>query len=228
MKILAVDTSTMISSIAILENSRIIADCNINQKETHSEKLVPLIKRILDDLKMKLKDVDSFAISKGPGSFTGLRIGMTSLKAMSQALDKPIIGISTLKALAYSIYNNSYVCSLIDARANRYYAGLYHWDKGDLKEDFEKILTDDELFEILQDIENVVLVGEATEKLSKNILELKNISIAHDGLKNGIAKNVAVLARDRFEKKDFDDYFTIEPNYLRKSQAEINFDKKSI
>ena len=100
MRVLAVDTSTMMSSISILEDDKIIADSSINQEETHSEMLVPLIKRMLDDLKIKANDIDLFAIAKGPGSFTGLRIGMTSLKAMAQALDKPIIGVSTLKGMA--------------------------------------------------------------------------------------------------------------------------------
>ncbi|MDO4604629.1 MAG: tRNA (adenosine(37)-N6)-threonylcarbamoyltransferase complex dimerization subunit type 1 TsaB [Helcococcus sp.] len=225
MKILAVDTSTMMSSISILENDIIIADSSINQKETHSEMLIPLIKRMLDDLKIKASDIDLFAIAKGPGSFTGLRIGMTSLKAMAQALDKPIIGISTLKGIAYSILNDNYVLSIIDARGKRYFAGLYKWNNRELEMKFEEIVEELELEKRIQGLDKLTIVGEAIRKLPLSIKDASNIRLAHPGLNNGISKNIAILAKEQFEKGEIDSTFDITPNYLRKSQAEISFGK---
>lgn len=225
MKILAVDTSTMMSSISILENDIIIADSSINQKETHSEMLIPLIKRMLDDLKIKAGDIDLFAIAKGPGSFTGLRIGMTSLKAMAQALDKPIIGISTLKGMAYSILNDNYVLSIIDARGKRYFAGLYKWNNRELEMKFEEIVEEQELEKRIQGLDKLTIVGEAIRKLPLSIKDASNIRLAHPGLNNGISKNIAILAKEQFEKGEIDSTFDIMPNYLRKSQAEISFGK---
>ena len=225
MKILAVDTSTMMSSISILENDIIIADSSINQKETHSEMLIPLIKRMLDDLKIKASDIDLFAIAKGPGSFTGLRIGMTSLKAMAQALDKPIIGISTLKGMAYSILNENYVLSIIDARGKRYFAGLYKWNNRELEMKFEEIVEEQELEKRIQGLDKLTIVGEAIRKLPLSIKDDSNIRLAHPGLNNGISKNIAILAKEQFEKGEIDSTFDITPNYLRKSQAEISFGK---
>lgn len=225
MKVLAVDTSTMMSSISILEDDKIIADSSINQKETHSEMLVPLIKRMLDDLKIKAGDIDLFAIAKGPGSFTGLRIGMTSLKAMAQALDKPIIGISTLEGMAYSILNDNYVLAIIDARGKRYFAGLYKWNNCKLEMQFEEIIEEEELQRRIQELDKVTIVGEAISKLPLSIKEMSNVRLAHPGLNNGISRNIAVLAKEKFEKGEIDSTFDITPNYLRKSQAEISFGK---
>lgn len=225
MRVLAVDTSTMMSSISILEDDKIIADSCINQEETHSEMLVPLIKRMLDDLKIKANDIDLFAIAKGPGSFTGLRIGMTSLKAMAQALDKPIIGVSTLKGMAYSIMNDGYVLAIIDARGKRYFAGLYKWNNDQLEIQFEEIIEENELEKRIQEIDKITIVGEAISKLPNRIKEFSNVRLSHPGLNNGISKNIAVLAKEKYEKGEIDNTFDITPNYLRKSQAEISFGK---
>lgn len=225
MRILAVDTSTMMSSISILEDDKIIADSSINQEETHSEMLVPLIKRMLDDLKIKANDIDLFAIAKGPGSFTGLRIGMTSLKAMAQALDKPIIGVSTLKGMAYSIMNDGYVLAIIDARGKRYFSGLYKWNNDQLEMQFEEIIEENVLEERIQEIDRITIVGEAISKLPNKIKEFSNVKLSHPGLNNGISRNIAVLAKEKYEKGEIDNTFDITPNYLRKSQAEISFGK---
>lgn len=225
MRILAVDTSTMMSSISILEDDKIIADSSINQEETHSEMLVPLIKRMLDDLKIKANDIDLFAIARGPGSFTGLRIGMTSLKAMAQALDKPIIGVSTLKGMAYSIMNDGYVLAIIDARGKRYFAGLYKWNNNQLEMQFEEIIEENVLEERIQEIDRITIVGEAISKLPNKIKEFSNVRLSHPGLNNGISRNIAVLAKEKYEKGEIDNTFDITPNYLRKSQAEISFGK---
>ena len=100
MRVLGIDTSTMISTVTVVEDEKIIGDFNVNQEKTHSESLVPMIETLLNLLGLKLSDIDIFAISQGPGSFTGLRIGMTIAKTFAQVGNKKLIPVSTLKALA--------------------------------------------------------------------------------------------------------------------------------
>lgn len=225
MKILAIDTSTMMSSITIMEDDRIIGDYNLSQEETHSEMLVPLLQRVLDDLKIKLSDIDLYAVASGPGSFTGLRIGMTSIKAIAQVFDKPIVGISTLEAMAYSILNDDSIISIIDARGKRFYSGLYSWKNGKLIKEFEEILYESDLLEVIQKQNSVTIIGEAIEVLSDEIKNSENVRLSHPGLNNGIGRNLCVIAKERLDENNLDSYFDLTPSYLRKSQAEINLNK---
>lgn len=225
MRILSVDTSTMMTSIAILEGGRIIGDCSINQEQTHSEMLMTLVERLLIDLKLELKDIDLFAVAKGPGSFTGLRIGMTSIKAIVQALDKKIIGVSTLEAMAFSILNGKNILALIDARGKRYFAGLFNWNGNKLKTIFEDLIQEEKLLEIISELDEVTIVGEAMQKLPEEIKNNKKVKLAPMSLNNGIGKNLCVLAKEKFENGEEDSCFDLSPNYLRKSQAEINLNK---
>lgn len=128
MIVLSVDTSTMISSCALLEDGVIIGEMNINQQKTHSETLVPMIKDMLERLEVEPEKIDLYAVGKGPGSFTGLRIGMTTVKTMAQVFKKDIIGISTLEALAYSVASSKKIVPLLDARGGRVYYGIYRWE----------------------------------------------------------------------------------------------------
>ncbi|NLD50830.1 MAG: tRNA (adenosine(37)-N6)-threonylcarbamoyltransferase complex dimerization subunit type 1 TsaB, partial [Clostridiaceae bacterium] len=96
MKILALDTSTIAATVAVIEDEKLLGEFLLNHKKTHSQKLLPMIKEIMEELELKPEDVDVFAASTGPGSFTGLRIGVTTIKAMAYALDKPVVGVPTL------------------------------------------------------------------------------------------------------------------------------------
>ena len=125
MKILSVDTSTMISSCSVMDNGIIIGDYNVNQELTHSETLVPMIKELLQKLNINLSEIDLYAVTKGPGSFTGLRIGMTVIKTFAQVYNKNIVGISTLEALANQIISNDMIIPIVDARGGRVFYGVY-------------------------------------------------------------------------------------------------------
>lgn len=222
MRILSVDTSTMMSSISILEDNRIIGDYSVNQDQTHSEKLVLNIKRLLEDVKLTVNDIDLFAVAKGPGSFTGLRIGMTSIKAIAQALDKDIIGISTLEAMAFSVLKEGYIFPVIDARGKRYFSGLYRREDGELEKIFEEILHEDEIYELVKGLDKYIFVGDSASLLPDKIKNLPNVEIAPANLNNAIGKNLCVLAKRKYEDGKSTSLFELEPNYLRKSQAEIN------
>ena len=126
MKILGIDSSGMVASVAIVQDDVIIAEYTMNHKKTHSETLLPMIDEIVKTSETKLEELDAIAIAAGPGSFTGLRIGAATAKGLAMAVDKPIIPIKTCEGLAFNMWGaEGLVCPIIDARRNQVYTGLY-------------------------------------------------------------------------------------------------------
>ena len=117
MRALAVDTSTATAGIAVADENGLLAEFMIKDMKTHSQKLVPMLKELLDSLRLELSDIDVLAAVTGPGSFTGLRIGVTTIKTMAYALDKPVVGITSLDALANAavVPEGTLVCPIMDA-----------------------------------------------------------------------------------------------------------------
>lgn len=128
MKILGVDSSAMVASIAVVEDGVTKAEYTINNKKTHSQTLLPMLDEITKMLEEDLSDVDAIAIAAGPGSFTGLRIGSATVKGLAMAWDKPVVAVETVDALAYNMWGSlALVCPLMDARRNQTYTGLYEF-----------------------------------------------------------------------------------------------------
>ena len=128
LKILSIDTSSTNCSVAILEDNNVLAYLCTDDSNNHSVSLMPLINQIFQDTNLKLEDIDVFACDKGPGSFTGIRIGVSTIKAFSDVTKKTCIGISSLKSLAYTLpipTESCYVCSLIDAKHENCYCGIF-------------------------------------------------------------------------------------------------------
>lgn len=224
MKVLSIDTSTMISSCAVIEEGVVIGEMNINQQKTHSETLVPMIKDILDRLDLKPQDIDLYAVGKGPGSFTGLRIGMTTAKTMAQVFDKKIVGVSTLKALAYSVMTHKKIVALLDARGGRVYYGIYQWKDGVLNTVYkdELIYFEDLMNELSE--EEFVFVGEGARLFKEEILKKNEVTV--ESLNSCIAKEIGLLAIEESESNNLQDPLTLAPEYIRKSQAQRDFEKK--
>lgn len=221
MNILAIDTSTMISTVTIASDNEIIGDFNVNQQRTHSESLVPMIENLLKLLGMTIKDIDAFVISKGPGSFTGLRIGMTVAKTLAQVNDKNLIPISTLEALANNSSSNYLKAPLMDARGNRVYAAVYGKDgKEIIEEDLYEIEDFVKLVDALD--EEVELIGEISGKYCKYF---KNAHTLPINFNNCIGKSLVRLGLIHINEST--NLFEISPNYLRKSQAEREYEKKN-
>lgn len=149
MKILSIDTSSDICSVAILEDNTVIKELHVDDIKTHSEKLMPLIKNIFDECKLSLDDIELIACSKGPGSFTGIRIGIATAKAFTDSKNMQSIGISSLDGLAHNIENEGLTCSLIDARNNNVYLGLF--ENYILKDEY-KACSIDEAIDLLQNL----------------------------------------------------------------------------
>lgn len=221
MRVLGIDTSTMISTVTVVEDEKVIGDFNVNQEKTHSESLVPMIETLLKLLGLKLSDIDIFAISQGPGSFTGLRIGMTIAKTFAQVDNKKLIPISTLKALALNSSSNTAKAAMLDARGKRVYGVMYDENMNEIvKEDLYNI--DD--FSKLCNEKNIDfdLVSEVSEKYEDKFDRARILDFSY---RFCIGKNLCKLA---LEKKDEDfDLYKLVPNYLRKSQAERDREKKN-
>lgn len=220
MNYLAIDTSTMISTVTVADEKEILGDFNVNQVKTHSESLVPMIENLLKLLGMTVADIDKFVIAEGPGSFTGLRIGMTVAKTLAQVEKKDLITVSTLKAMAAGSISQRAKLPLIDARSTRVYGALYD-------ENLEEIVPAN-LYEIdnLAKIVNekgleIEMLGLLNDKYFDKFERAKKAPI---NLNNCIGKGLIKIAQE--ENLEDRPLYEISPNYLRKSQAEREFKKK--
>ena len=136
MKILALDSSGLVASVAVVEDDILVAEYTMNYKKTHSQTLLPMMKEKKKAISLDLNSIDAIAVAAGPGSFTGLRIGSATAKGLGLALDKPLIGIPTVDALAYNLYDtapDTLICPIMDARRKQVYTGIYCFENHALK-----------------------------------------------------------------------------------------------
>lgn len=232
MKIMAFDTAAAVAAVAVVEDTKLLGEYIINNKKKHSEKLMPMAESLLKDLSLSPSDIDVFAVSVGPGSFTGIRIGVSTVKAMAYATGKRIAGIPTLDALAFNapLYGGI-VCPLIDARNDQVYTALYKNENGRQIKITEYMAVD--ISEIIEKIkmtgEDTVFVGEAADLHKDHIVsELKtNAHFMPGNLQIQRASAVAHLAYIKVGSGEQDNCYDLVPLYLRKSQAERELEKKN-
>ena len=217
MKILAIDTSSAICSTALLEDDRKLDEKKLDNGMTHSENLMPLIDKLLKENAVDLKDIDLFACSIGPGSFTGIRIGISTIKPFAEVLNKPIASVTSLETLAANVEKGDVIVTLIDARNNQVYAGIFDNNYNKL----EEYMADDinNVIKIIKKYKNIVFVGNGSvlheELLQKNFLDASFMSNNKQS-----AINVGKIAYKKYIGNDVYNADTIFPLYLRKSQAE--------
>ena len=128
MKLLAIDSSGLVASVAVIEEETLVAEYTMNYKKTHSQTLLPMLEEIKKSIDLDLSSIDAIAVAAGPGSFTGLRIGSATAKGLGLALDKPLISVPTVDALAYNLYDtdeDTIICPIMDARRKQVYTGMY-------------------------------------------------------------------------------------------------------
>ncbi len=225
MRILAVDTSTNVASAAILEDQVIIGEYNCNRGKTHSQRLMPMVQHLMETTGLTVNDIDAFSASIGPGSFTGLRIGVTTIKAMAFAAEKPVISVHTLDALAYNLpFAENLICPMIDARNNQVFTAIYRFigDKLERLTDYMGIPVT-ELADILRKMEgDTVFLGDACNMHRDYFVsELGNrVKIAPPGTALAKASSVAILAGKAYSEGKLERCYDMVPFYLRKSQAE--------
>ena len=230
MKILGIDTSTMAANVAVLEDDKLICEYTINTKKTHSQKLMPMIENILKLSDLDIKEIDAIAICVGPGSFTGLRIGMATAKAMAHVNNIPLIGVNSLEILGANMdLCNRNICSILDAQRNQVYMNKYIL-KDDKITELEEISIkpiDELLEEISSSNEDWVLVGESVYKYKEKIEEISNITIPSPANNITKASTLCFVARDKMLANDqVYNCYNINPMYIRKSQAEEQYEEK--
>lgn len=224
MKILGLDTSTLMTTCAVMDNDTLIGEFSLSLDMSHSEALVPMIKSLLDNLNLNVKDMDGFAVAIGPGSFTGLRIGLATAKAFSHAMDKPIIGVSSLQALALNVVGHKIVVPMMDARRDRVFTGIYDLSGVDIKTILQADAIEvSDLIKILEKKqESVYLLGDGATKyraiFKKELGEKVKFLPGHLNLSR--ASSVCMLARQRLKDGDVDNIYNLSPEYLRDSQAQ--------
>lgn len=230
MKILAVDTSTSAATAAIMEDGRLVSEYILNVSRAHSQRIMGII----DDLFLKSgitpAEIDVYACSAGPGSFTGLRIGAAIIKGMAQTFNKPVVAVPTLDALAYNLYNcTGLVCPLLDAQRGMVYSSLYSWEKGKLVklEDLRVISIDDLIRLVKEKAVPVTFLGDGALLFQENIKSsLYEYYFAPADSLLPRAASCAALAGELYEKGLADTYNTFKLTYIRKSQAEVEYEKK--
>ena len=216
MRVLAVDTSTMAGGVALLDDERVIGESLLDVRTTHSERLMVAIDRVLSDAGWTAGDVDGLAVAVGPGSVTGLRIGLAAVKGLALALDRPIAAVPTLDAMAAALpWAARPVCPVLDARKNEVYASLYRWDGLALRREWDYLaLSPDALAARLH--EPVIGVGDGAA-----LVRSPWITPARPVRRGPPAAVVAWLGAERLRAGDTVPAAELVPLYLRPSEAEL-------
>ena len=227
MKILAVDTSSAVATCAIVDGDKLVAERILNNKLTHSQTIMPMIEGAFKESELSLSDIDVFAVSNGPGSFTGLRIGVSCVKALAHSQNKPCAAVSTLEAMAYNLMYSPYlVCPVMDARRGEVYTALCRFKAGAA----ETVLGDTALpVQVL--CEKIRAIGEKVIFLGDGVLPNREYientlgSSAIFAPAHLNAQRASSLAYASVNKEKIH-YGELSPVYLRKSQAEREYEER--
>lgn len=244
MNILAIETTGAEASVAIINENEEVSMEASDQKLNHLQNLMPMVDILLSKRRMTIDDVDYIAVSEGPGSFTGIRIGVSSARALAQALDLKTISVPTLKSFLYHDSNyKGIICPIFDARRSQVYGGAYQWIDGNASEVVPGSAYDlDELLELLElEVKKEKLKKEITffgdgiipyiEKIrewqSSSLNDDIRVLFAEDDMKLQKASSVARLALKIYQEGKTKNLYDLKPVYMRKAEAERKLEGKS-
>lgn len=230
MRILGIESSSLVASVAIVTDDILTAEYTMNFKKTHSQTLLPMLDEIVKMLEMDLDTIDAIAVSAGPGSFTGLRIGSATAKGLGLALKKPLIHIPTVDAMAYNLFGTSaLICPIMDAKRSQVYTGWYHFE-----ENFEVVrpqyacAVEKLIQELNQRGEKTLFLGDGVPVYRDWIKEQATFPVtfvpAHVSRQRGAS--VAALGACYFKDGKIETAAQHTPEYLRKPQAEREREEK--
>ena len=216
MKILAIDSASDVCSVALLDNDNLIDEINLENGRTHSENLMPLVDEIIKRNGMDIKDVELLGCTVGPGSFTGIRIGVASIKPIAEVLNIKIASVTSLEVLSKNVDDESNRVCLIDARNNQVYFGAFDKDSNLIME-----YTADDINTVLEQIklDNITFIGNGAE-LHKDLIKTQFPNAKFSDNNKQSAKNVGLMTYKKYLENKLENADTIIPIYLRKSQAE--------
>jgi tRNA threonylcarbamoyladenosine biosynthesis protein TsaB len=224
MKILGIDTATTSCSVAIVDKTSLLSEFTIDREETHSKHLMEMIQMAMRMAGLNISDIDGFAVTRGPGSFTGLRIGISTIKGLALASEKPIVGVSSLETLALQVsYSRDLICPILDARKGEVYFSRYRFQNGHLKKQTKECVAPPD--KAIDDLNEFCLfVGNGALLYKEMILEKMGefasfAPMIHNTIR---ASSLAYFSMKNFENNDTDDIKDVLPYYIRKSDAELN------
>ena len=225
MRILAIESSAVTASVAILEDDTLVAEYTINHKMTHSQTLLPMIDEMVKMVEADLNTIDAIAVAGGPGSFTGLRIGSATAKGLALALDKQIVSVPTVDALAYNLWGSAdVVCPLMDARRQQTYTGLYDFADGRMNTILPQcVVMIEEIVDQINELgRRVIFLGDGVDVFRDYINE--HVKVDYDFApamcNKQRASAVACLGQVLYEQGRAENAADHKPEYLRLSQAE--------
>lgn len=213
MKVLGIDTSTEIGGIALAEDEVLLGEVTLYLQGKFSEGLVGALEWLLDITKVELEEIEGIAVGLGPGSFTGLRVGLGFAKGLAFSLKKPLVGVSSIEAMALGAGKDGLVCCLLDAKKGELYLGLF---KGGKPLGPIRLLKPKEVLELLRGKESIIVLGNALDQY-KELLELPNVQTLPFRAYPR-PEVVAFLGMERLKKGERDDLYTLSPFYIRPAE----------
>lgn len=235
MKILAIHTSSTNCSVCLLQNNTVVQELHRTNEKTHSQQLMPLINQLLTQFHLELSDIDLFACDIGPGSFTGVRIGVSTMQAFIDVTHKKVVGVSSLQGLAYNVLdsqasqNVQYICSLIDAKNDNVYFGLFKKEQNGILQNLEDLSCRNihDVITLLSEKygnKKIYFVGDGATSHRYAILEnLDKTEFVAESLNIQSSMNIGKIAYYLYQENPNIEY-PLHPLYLRKSQAERALD----
>lgn len=229
MKILAIDSSGLTASVAVVQDDVMLAEFTVNYKKTHSQTLLPMLQNVREMIELDMGTIDAVAVAAGPGSFTGLRIGSATAKGLALAVNKPIIPVPTLEGLAYNLFGtDKLVCPIMDARRAQVYTGVYEFvkikERLEMKSRMEQCAMDigDLIRSLNQMNREILFLGDAVPVYGERIRQDMTVpfSFAPAHMNRQRAASVATYAQVLYEQGVFEEAAAHVPVYLRMSQAE--------
>lgn len=225
MKVLALDSSGLVASVAIVQDDELLGEYTINHKKTHSQTLLPMLDEVAKMIELDMNSIDFIAVSAGPGSFTGLRIGSATAKGLALALDKKIVSVPTIDAMAYNLWgSDAQICPIMDARRNQVYTGLYQFEDDHMNTILSEcvLMIDEIVSRINESGKKTVFLGDGVavfkEYIEGNIKVSYSFAPANNNKQR--ASSVAALGIELYKAGKAEDAKEHKPEYLRLSQAE--------
>lgn len=225
MIILAVDTTTFSGSVALLDDTNLVAELNMDSAKTYSERLLPSINFLLEANDLSIKDVEAYAVAAGPGSFTGIRIGLSTVKSLAYASSGPVASVSTLEALALKLAHphRGLVCPVVDAKKKEVYAALFELQKGRLKEIVPQgNYKSGHFLSLLPTHRIISFIGNGTLVYRGKIIDYLRDKARFPARSCFIAHEVGLLGYELLRQGKGVSFEALKPMYFRKSQAEEN------
>lgn len=229
MIILSVDGATPVAGVAIVKDGILLAEEMLNVGNTHSVQLMPMVVEILEKCNLTMQDIDAVVTSKGPGSFTGLRIGMATAKGLVQGSGCKLVAIPTLDVLAANLWGAAgWICPIMNAKKNEVYTALYRFSEGKLclHGEYRAMGPKELADELKENCENIWFIGDGVSVYRDLFTEILGAKANFSPLSHCLSR-AGVLAMLGYEKAlvgEFEDLFTLVPLYVRKSEAEVRWE----